>query len=189
MKTIANPAAVTVLILGLGATVPVVAAESTERTSPLDSVPACRERDAPPCVVDDGGTAARVVVIPAGPTPPQTPPATPPTTPSAGTLNATPTKPPASAPQTQGSLVVIPPTPQSPGTGATTVPNLPPADQTGDFAAGRTRSGPAAASGIPPNAAPADQTGDFSAGRARSEPGAKPTPATNTTGTGQMRAR
>jgi hypothetical protein len=58
------------------------AADTTQRTDPVD--PACLRRDAPPekCVIDDG-PAPRPPA--AGTQVPQTPPVTPPALPSAGT--------------------------------------------------------------------------------------------------------
>ena len=96
-----------------------VPADSTERLSPLDSNPACMERNGPACVTDEVGLrrppASPVTVFP-----------TPTTTGSSGT---------------GGAVTVIPNT-SAPGVGSATAPNVPAADQTGNFSAGRIPSTP-----------------------------------------------
>jgi len=139
--------------------------EATERLSPLDSNPDCMERNGPACVTFEAPVRRNAVA-------PATPPATVIETPAPTRLPS--------------GVVVLPP-----ATGSATAPNLPPADQTGDFSAARTPANaplittpaaPGVGSATVPNSAPADQTGDFSAGRTRSSSGSVSTPGSNMTG-------
>ena len=90
--------------------------DAGERLSPLDSNPACMERNGPSCVTTETPVRRNAIV-----------PAAPPVT----VIRA-----PDTATRLPSDVIVTPP----PGAGPTTTPNLPPADQTGDFSVGRTRS-------------------------------------------------
>lgn len=111
------------------------ASDSTERLSPLDSNPACMERNGPACVTDEVGLRRNVPPPPASPV----------------------------------TVLPTPTTPAAPGMGSATAPNVPAADQTGDFSAGRTRS-------TPGQAPSAGSTG----------PGSASTPGTANSGGGTM---
>jgi hypothetical protein len=169
------------------------AADTTERVSPLDSNPACMERNGPACVTDEVGLR-RVVAPPlASPVTVLSTPTTP-AAPAGSQLGTSATRP--SNPQFNGAVVVIPTTPV-PAPGSSTAPNVPAADQTGDFSAGRSPSSGSSGTGVTvipntpapgmgsataPNVPAADQTGDFSAGRTRSTPGQSPSAGSNGAG-------